>query len=80
MPSWLTKRNLELAAGCAGLVAVLLSPASLITLGLGAVLGYRGRDCLNQLLEEAEEKGVGVTDVILSALSTLNMEQGRAAK
>lgn len=48
MPSWLTKRNLELAAGCAGAVAVLLFPGSLITLGLGAVLGYRGRDWLKR--------------------------------
>lgn len=52
-PSWCTKRNLELAAGCAGAVAVLLFPASLITLGLGAVLGYRGRNWLEQF--EASE-------------------------
>lgn len=50
MPPWLTKRNLKLAAGCAGAVAVLLFPASLITLVLGAALGYCGRDYLAQIL------------------------------
>ena len=80
MPSWLTKQNLKLAAGAAGCTAVLLSPASLITLGLGAALGYMGRDCLDRLLEEAEEKGVGVTDILLSKLATFNFDQGRAVE
>ena len=48
MPSWLTKKNLEVAAGCAGAVAVLLFPASLITLGIGAVLGYKGRGWIKE--------------------------------
>ena len=48
MPSWLTKRNLEVAAGCAGAAAVLLFPGSLITLGIGAALGYRGRDWIRE--------------------------------
>ena len=46
MPSWLTGRNLALAAGCAGAIAVVLFPASLITLGLGAALGYKGSSWL----------------------------------
>ncbi|BDF70939.1 hypothetical protein CE91St41_18320 [Oscillospiraceae bacterium] len=48
MPSWLTKKNLEVAAGCAGAVAVLLFPASLITLGIGAALGYKGRSWIKE--------------------------------
>ena len=47
MPSWLTGRNLAMAAGCAGAIAVVLFPASLVTLGLGAVLGYKGREWLD---------------------------------
>lgn len=53
-PAWCTKRNLELAAGCAGAVAVLLFPASLFTLGLGAVLGYRGKNWLDRLADSAD--------------------------
>lgn len=48
LPSWLTKKNLEVAAGCAGAVAVLLFPASLITLGIGAALGYKGRSWIKE--------------------------------
>lgn len=46
MPSWLSGRNLALAAGCAGAVAAVLFPGSLLTLGLGGVLGYKGHDWL----------------------------------
>ena len=49
------KRTLCLAAGCAAAVGVLLFPASLITLGAGAVLGYKGRDWLRQIREGMEQ-------------------------
>ena len=49
-----TKRSLTIAAVCAGGAAVVLFPASLVTLGLGAVLGYRGRDVLSALLQGGE--------------------------
>lgn len=45
------KRNLGLAAACTGGVAVLLYPASLVTLGLGIVAGYKGQDYIRRLLE-----------------------------
>lgn len=73
MPSWLTRRNLELAACCAGAAAVVLFPASLITLGLGAVLGYRGRDWLNSVhpaSTPAERGGQIITSIY---------QQGRAS-
>lgn len=48
MPTWMTMRNLELAAGCAGVAAILLFPASLITLGLGVALGAKGKAWLSE--------------------------------
>ena len=46
-----SKRTLYLAAGCAAAVGVLLFPASLITLGAGAVLGYKGSTWLRRVKE-----------------------------
>lgn len=45
------KRDLGLAAACTGGVAVLLFPASLLTLGLGVALGYKGKEHIKNLLE-----------------------------
>jgi len=50
------KRNLGLAAACTGGVAVLLFPASLVTLGLGVALGYKGQDYIKSLLGGGEGK------------------------
>ena len=50
------KRNLGLAAACTGGIAVLLYPASLITLGLGLALGYKGQDYIRDLLEGGERR------------------------
>lgn len=46
-----TKGHLALAAACTGGMALLLAPASVITLGLGAFLGYKGKDYIKDLLE-----------------------------
>ncbi len=46
-----TKRNLALAAACTGGMAVLLAPASVVTLALGVALGYKGQDYIKGLLE-----------------------------
>lgn len=46
-----TKRNLALAAACTGGLAVLLAPASVITLGLGVALGYKGQDYIKEALK-----------------------------
>lgn len=54
MPSWLNKRNLGLAAGAAGTLALLLFPGSVITLGIGAALGYRGREWMEQMERSVE--------------------------
>ena len=48
MPLWLNKRNLGWAAGAAVTLALLLYPASLLTLGAGAALGYQGRAWLEK--------------------------------
>lgn len=45
------KRNLALAAACTGGIAILLAPASVVTLGLGVALGYKGQDYIKSLLE-----------------------------
>ena len=50
------KHNLDLAAACTGGIAVLLYPASLITLGLGLALGYKGQDYIRDLLEGGERR------------------------
>lgn len=52
---FLEKRTLCLAAGCAAAVGLLLFPASLITLGAGAVLGYQGCNWLRQVREDMEQ-------------------------
>ena len=52
LPTWLNKKNLGIAAACAGGMALLLYPASMITLGLGAVLGYKGKDWFRQHFRE----------------------------
>ena len=49
------KQVLCLAAGCTAAIGVLLFPASLITLGAGVVLGYKGRGWLRQIREEMEQ-------------------------
>lgn len=46
----LDKKTLRTAALCIGGAAILLHPASLAALGLGAWLGYRGRDWLQTTL------------------------------
>ena len=48
MQKWITGRNLKLAAGCAGAAALLFVPGTLLTLGLGAALGYQGRGWLEE--------------------------------
>lgn len=45
------KRDLALAAACTGGVAILLAPASVITLGLGLVAGYKGKERIKAYLE-----------------------------
>lgn len=50
------KRYLGLAAACTGGVAVLLFPASIVTLGLGLALGYKGQEAIRTLLEGGEGK------------------------
>lgn len=54
-PDWINKKNLGIAAACAGGVALLIYPASIITLGLGAALGYKGKDWLRRYLDQQEE-------------------------
>lgn len=44
MPFQVDRKTLQTAALCVAGVAVLLHPASLAALGLGAWLGYKGRD------------------------------------
>lgn len=46
-----TKRNLALAAACTGGMAVLLAPASVITLALGVALGYKGQNYIKEALK-----------------------------
>jgi len=50
------KRDLTLAAACTGGLAVLLAPASIVTLGLGVALGYKGQRYIRDLLEGGGEK------------------------
>ncbi len=45
------KRDLALAAACTGGIAILLAPASVVTLGLGVALGYTGKDRIKAVLE-----------------------------
>ena len=45
------KRDLALAAACTGGIAILLAPASVVTLGLGVALGYQGKDYIKALME-----------------------------
>lgn len=45
------KGHLALAAVCTGGMALLLAPASIVTLGLGVALGYKGQDYIKGLLE-----------------------------
>lgn len=58
MPTWATRRNLKLAAGCAGAAALVCFPGTLLTLGLGTILGYQGRGWL-----EAHTGGQGAPDL-----------------
>ncbi len=45
------RRNLILAGACTGGLAVLLAPASVVTLGLGVALGYKGQAYIKEVLE-----------------------------
>ena len=56
LPFQVDRKTLQTAALCVAGVAVLLHPASLAALGLGAWLGYKGRDWLqtNLGIGEAE--------------------------
>lgn len=49
------KRNIGLATGAVGALALLLFPASIITLGIGAALGYRGRTWVEQIERSVEQ-------------------------
>lgn len=49
------KRDLALAAACTGGVAILLAPASVVTLALGVALGYKGRDYIKEALKGGKE-------------------------
>ena len=51
----MTAAVLCLAAGCAAAIGLVLFPASLITLGAGAFLGYKGCNWLRQKREGMEE-------------------------
>lgn len=50
------KRDLALAAACTGGLAVLLAPASVVTLGLGIALGYKGQDRIRELLKGGQRQ------------------------
>ena len=50
------KGYLALAAACTGGMAVLLAPTSIVTLGLGVALGYKGQDYIGTLLEGGGQK------------------------
>lgn len=50
----LNKKTLYTAVLCLGGAAVLLHPASLFTLGLGAVLGCRGKDWIKRFWDDRE--------------------------
>ena len=50
------KGYLALAAACTGGMAVLLAPTSIVTLGLGVALGYKGKDYIGNLLEGGGQK------------------------
>ena len=43
------KRDLALAAACTGGIAILLAPASVVTLGIGLAVGYKGQDTIKAL-------------------------------
>ncbi len=55
MSKFSDRRTLCLAAGCAAAIGLVLFPASLITLGAGAFLGYQGCRWLRQKREGMEE-------------------------
>lgn len=46
-----TRRSLTLAAACTGGLAVLLAPASVVTLAIGVAVGYGGKEYIGRLLE-----------------------------
>lgn len=46
-----TKRSLGIAAACTGGLAVLLAPASVITLAIGVAVGYGGKEYIGRLVE-----------------------------
>lgn len=48
------KRNLALAGACTGGMAILLAPASVITLALGVAAGYKGQHYIKELLKGGE--------------------------
>ena len=50
-----SKQTVYVAVGCAAAIGVLLFHASLITLGAGAVLGYKGCNWLRQKREGIEQ-------------------------
>ena len=52
MTQLLNKKTLYTAVLCLGGAAVLLHPASLFTLGMGAVLGCRGKDWIKRFWDD----------------------------
>lgn len=50
------KGHLALAVACTGGMALLLAPASIITLSLGVVLGYKGKEHIKSLLEGGRQE------------------------
>ena len=48
------KRDLALAGVCTGGLAILLAPASVVTLGLGVAIGYKGQDYIRSVLRGGE--------------------------
>lgn len=50
------RRDLTIAVLCTGGLALLLAPASVITLGLGVLVGYRGQHYIDTWLKEGKGK------------------------
>ena len=48
------KHSLALAGACTGGMALLLAPASAITLALGVAVGYKGQHYIKELLKGGE--------------------------